>query len=198
MTQETGCKFFRAHLDSFRTVSVHVLFNRILGILVGKQFFVLSLTCALRIFLVPDTEYPGTLEISTFYFIAVFVQLTLFLPDTRHPGFLLKSIIFLVCLYQKEQFVFCIFYDSHDTKICKLFLHDVDDFEYAPRITATTYLSFAIFVDTKTSRRLLICNMFLECCSEGQLKFRCSNVSHSKLQKKNSGVFSRTKSHRFA
>ena len=60
--------------------------------------------------------------------------------------------------------------------------HGVDDFEYAPRITATTYLSLAMFDDTKTSSRLLICNMFLEACSEGQLKIRCSNVSHSKLQ----------------
>ena len=71
----------------------------------------------------------------------------------------------------------------HDTNgVCKLIFHDVDDFEYAPRITATTYLSLAMFVDTKTSRQLVICNMFLEGCSEGQLKSRCSKVSHSELQ----------------
>ena len=33
-------------------------------------------------FLLTDKEYPGTLEISTFYFLAVFVQLILLLPDT--------------------------------------------------------------------------------------------------------------------
>ena len=81
-----------------------------------------------------------------------------------------------------EKFVFLIFHTSHDTNVRKLTCHDVNDFEYAPRITATTYLSLAMLNDTKTSRQLLICNMFLEGCSEGQLKIRCSNVSHSKLQ----------------
>ena len=75
-------------------------------------------------FLVLDTEYPGTLDISTFYFLAFFVQLTLLLPYTGYPGLLLK-----------EQFVFLIFHTSHDTNVCKLIFHGVDDFEYAPRIT---------------------------------------------------------------
>ena len=79
-----------------------------------------------------------------------------------------------------------------------MIFYDDDDFEYAPRITATTYLSLAMLVDTKTSRQFLICNMFLEGCSEGQLKIRCSNVSHSKLQKKHSGEFSRNENHRFS
>ena len=128
-------------------------------------------------FLVPDTEYPGTFEISTFYFLAVFVQLTLLLPDTGYPGLLLKSNI----PYQKEQFIFRIFYTSHDTNVCKLIFHDVDDFEYAPGITAKTYLSLEMFHDTKTSLQLLICGMFLAGCSEGQLKNRCSNILLSKL-----------------
>ena len=96
-----------------------------------------------------------------------------------------------------EKFVFLIFHTSHDTNVCKLIFHDVDDFEYAPRINETTYLSLAILVDTKTLRQLLICNMFLEGCSEGQLKIRCSNVSHSKLLKKHSGAFSRIKTTAF-
>ena len=58
-----------------------------------------------------------------------------------------------------EKFVFLIFHTSHDTNVCKVIFHDVDDFEYAPRITETTYLSLAMYVDTKTSRQLLICNM---------------------------------------
>ena len=41
-----------------------------------------------------------------------------------------------------------------------------------------------MFVDAEMSRQLLICNMFFEVCSEGQLKIRCSNVSQYKLQKK--------------
>ena len=81
-----------------------------------------------------------------------------------------------------EKFVFFIFHTSHGTNVCKLIFHDVDDFEDAPRITETTYLSLAMMVDTNTSRQLLICNMILEGCSEGQLKIRCSTVSHSKLQ----------------
>ena len=88
-------------------------------------------------FLVPETEYPDTLEISTFYFFAVFVQLTLLLPDTGYPGLLLKSNLSLV-FYQKKQFLFRIFHTSHDTNVCKLIFHDIDDFEYAPRITTTT------------------------------------------------------------
>ena len=49
-------------------------------------------------FLVPDSEHPGTLEISTFYFLTVFVQFysfffnfTLHLSDSGYPGLLLKS-----------------------------------------------------------------------------------------------------------
>ena len=70
-----------------------------------------------------------------------------------------------------EKFVFLIFHTCHDTNVCKLIFHDVDDFEYAPRITETTYLSLAMLVDTKTSCQLLICNMFLEGCSEGLEKW---------------------------
>ena len=79
-------------------------------------------------------------------------------------------------------FVFFFFHTSQDTKISKLILHEIDDFAYAPRITATTYLSFARFVDTKMSRQLLICNIFLEGCCEGEMKIRCSNVLLSKLK----------------
>ena len=46
-------------------------------------------------FLVQDTKYPGTLYLSTFYFLAVFVRLILLLPDTGYPGLLLKSNISL-------------------------------------------------------------------------------------------------------
>ena len=49
------------------------------------------MTCAKNTILVPDAEYPGTFDISTFYLLAVFVQLKLLLPDTGYPGLLPKS-----------------------------------------------------------------------------------------------------------
>ena len=57
-------------------------------------------------FLVPDTEYPGTLEISTLYLLAVFAQLTLLLPYTRYPDLLLKSNIFLVVFIRRSNLFF--------------------------------------------------------------------------------------------
>ena len=46
------------------------------------------------------------LEITIFYFLAVFVQLTLLLPDTGYLGLLLKSNISLVVLIRRSNSYF--------------------------------------------------------------------------------------------
>ena len=46
------------------------------------------------------------LEITIFYFLAVFVQLILLLPDAGYPGLLLKSNISLVVLIRRSNWYF--------------------------------------------------------------------------------------------